>query len=514
MLGEVIRKTFAICLIACVCISTAYGADEYDRIREKAAELMVAINKAQIDPTSEGKDSKLEKTYSDYAYLFTDNKLEKLEELIEEGDGTDAQAMRQSTSDLIRYHAIQYRVSSVMDNLVNAFRDNIGNVDGNSITLRDAEFKIGLSENRDTRRKMFLAVSKLYSSYNVFKRSLTSDLDIHAKKMGYNDYNSFLIEMQGWNLTLLNSTADALLTETNATYEASMDKWADKELGMKVRKIRSYDAYRMFFFPSVSAQVDQINLEDVAKNTLAEFGIKLKNQRTIKIDIREKKNRAPYAIAHKIEPGKGELTMVPTGMITDLVDFMGALGQIQFYGLMSGDLPFEKVYDGTNIFRCTYGALFEMICEEPAWIGEHLKLKDTSAEEVAEALQFRRMFKIRNAISNYKFQQALLNAPRTDGSLYGDLRHDILLWKHTKNDYEAYQMANDDYHSSGVFMGYALAAQIKAHLSETLGAEWYKKAEFGEMLEKGTSKGEKLTIEEFLALWGIDSFEPTALAVR
>ncbi len=500
-----------VCLLTVTCSSMVQATEKLDRIREKTEEMVVAINKVQIAPLSEGKDSKLQNTYGDYAYLLTPKKLDEINGLIEETSDPVEKARRERTAMLLQYHSIRYKVASVLDNCINSFRDNSSSVDGKPFILRGVKHTIGLEQDRDIRRKYSLAAADLYTPFNVYMSSLTSDLNEATASLDYDSYYTFLIDFEGWDIDLMNSTAETVLTGTSDSYTTLINKWAEKETGLILRRMRSYDADHLFFFPSVSTQVDRVKLLDIAKSTLKNFGIDLKKQRTLKIDIKDRTLRDPKALAHPIQPEKGEVTMIPSDQIIDIVDLMGALGESQFHYLIPKNVPFEEALSGTNIGPATFRALFEMVCEEPGWIADNLKVNGSTAEEVAEVFLLRRLYKMRKAVADYQFQLQLQANPRIEPATYNSLMKDILLWKHTKNDAKAYQTSNDNYRSGGLFMGYTLATQIRTALINQLGEDWYKSEEFGTRLRTATQNGLNVSIEEFLGLWGINSFDTSGL---
>ncbi len=501
-------------LLSGLAIQDAQAASEYERIREKAEELAIAVNKAKMEPLAEGKDSSLENTYSGFGYLLTPSKLEKLGELIEEATDPVEKTQRQETADLIRYHAIRAQVAPVIDNCINSMRDNTTVVEGNTVRLRGLGHQIGLEEDRDARRGAWLATSQLYTAINVYRRSLLMDLNDRSTELGYEGYHAFLCEVQGWDLDLMKSAAETVLVGTQDQYTELLTNWANRELQLEVRKLRSYDAMRLFFFPSLGQQVDKLKPEKLAIDALAQMGIQLKKQRLLKIESKKKTGRTPQASAFPVQIGKCEVTMIPSEQISDLQDMLGAIGEAEFHYQISKDVRFEDAYFGTNVYPAAYAALLQLLVEEPAWIEENVKLKGASAEEVTEAFRLRRLWRLRETAGHYLFQLLLHENPRIDADAYNGVMQGALVWKHTRNDADAYLMSNDDYASGGRLLGYAIAVQIRDQLRTENGEKWWDNKSIGEKLAQGASGGYGLKLEEFLGVFGIASLDPSVLVAE
>lgn len=508
-------RLLALCLGLVVIVSAtrAGAADEYARIREKAGEMLVAVNKAMARPPTEGKTSELEKAYSGYAYLLTPGKLEALAKLIDESSDDAAKAKRAKTAAVISYSAVRYKVARVVDDYRNARRDQaVGVEGGGDIVLLGLDHRIGLQENRDMRRKWWLAASQLYTGMKVYQRSLLMDLNAEAKHLGYSGYYPFLQEVEGWDIDIIRTSAESLLADTQEAYKAQLEEWYQREFDLELRKMRTYDAARLFFFPDLSVHVEKAKPLDVATATLKDLGLKLKKQQTLKVYVRDKKKREPVAGAYPIDTGKTLVTMIPSGNVTDFQDLLGALGEAEFHYLMPSKTAFEVAYIGNNILPSAYRALFEMIVEEPAWISSHLKLNEAAAEDMAKAFRFRRLYKMREAAGKFLFQLQLHEDPQIDPAVYNDVMEKALLWKRTRNDEDAYLTSNDDYRSGGLLLGYVVAAQIRDALRAQWGPEWFRKPELAKKLTSGSERGYAITLDEFLGLWGIAALDPGTLA--
>jgi hypothetical protein len=504
-------------LVACGVLLTggvpsASGSDELERIREKTGEMLVAVNGARYASFGDGKDSELEKAYGGFAYLLTPDKLEKVAELVNEIEDGEIKEARLRTLSLLRYHALMSRTASIIDNYRNSCRDRSMQVDGQNITLRGLDFRMGREESQDARRKWWLASSQLYKGVNVYLGSFLHDLNVEAKALGYPGYYALLREAQRWDLELLTRNAETTLRNSEKIYSSLLERWADQEMGLKVRKIRSYDAERLFFFPSLSERVALKKPLDLATATLKEFGLDLGKQRTLRVDVRDRKGRSPEAHAYQISTGKTHLTMIPSGYFTDIQDLLGALGEAEFYHSIPGEQPFEHAYFGTNVIPSVYRGLLELIAEEPQWIATQLKPKKASVEEVAEAFRFRRIMKMREAAGFFLFQLQLQEDPTIEPSVYAEQMESALLWKQTANDADAYLSKNDDYRSGGRLLGYVIAVKIRDALRDEWGAEWFRNEELNQRLRRGAERGYDMELDEFLGIWNLTELDANLLS--
>ncbi len=491
---------------------SAGASDEFERIREKAAEMVVSVNEAEMEPFAEGDESELEKAYGGYGYLLTDAKIQRLRELVQEAQNEQEKARRRRTARIIDLYAIGQKVAPVMDNCINSMTDKTVKVEGATLQLLNLNYRLAMQEDRDKRRGWWLAAGQLYKVMNVYRRNLMYDRNRFSQELGYEGYYPFLAEVEGWDLETMRTAAERLLDDTAASFETQLEALSERELDLELRKVRTYDAEYLFSFPDLTDKVGGLKVEDIIEDTFEECDLRLDKQRSLKIDLRDKDGRLPEATAWELQTGKAEVTMIPTERLSDLPALLGAVGEAQFYYNVSGDLPFEQAYIGSNVLPATYYALFAMIAEEPGWVEEHVKLKDTTAEEVAAAFKLRRLYLARQAAGRFLFQLRVHEDPNLDPNVYNEIMERALLWKHIPNDADTYLMANDNYESGGYLLGYVMAAQIRDALVEQLGPEWYRKKELGKKVLAGAAKGYGMSIADFLGLWGVTSLDPGVMA--
>lgn len=509
--GLVITAVIAVVLGAS---TPAKAASEVERIREKAEEMVIAVNETEMETFAEGNDSRLEKTYGGYGYLLTPSKLERLSELVAEATDPAEKALREASAAVIRYHAIHSNVAAVMDNCRNSMRDNTVAVDGQTLRLRGLAHQIGLIEDRDRRRGAYLAASQLYTAINVYRRSLVLDLNDQARELGYEGYYPFVRQVQDWDLDLMKTTAETLLEGTQTQYETLLEAWTERELDLELRKLRTYDAMRLFFFPELSEGVKKVKPFDLLEDALEPLGVKIDDQRALRTEAKDRDGRVPTADAYPIHAGKAEVTMIPSEMVTDVQDALGAIGEAEFHYLLSDETPYEDAYFGNNVYPSAYRALFELLAEEPDWIEENLELKEATAEEVVEAMRLRRLYHLREAAGHYLFQLKLHENPQIDADLYNEQMEAAVGWKHIRNDADAYLLSNDNYASGGRLLGWAIALQIRDALREKNGAQWWDDETIMDKLEQGARRGFAPTMEEFLSVWGVASLDTSVLVAE
>ncbi|MFH1145293.1 MAG: hypothetical protein V1774_12220 [Candidatus Eisenbacteria bacterium] len=495
-------------------VTPAAGSDEFGRIREKAAEMASAVQGNYYDTFGEGKDSGLSRTYGDYGYLLTPKKIEDVRKLLEEATTPEERALRERTLSLLTLHSLHSMSAPLIDNARDAMRDNVVRVEDDRIVLRGLDFAISLAEDQDTRRKWSLAASQLYTGTNVYLLNMLVDLDRHAKELGLEGYYSFLRSAEGWDIDLLTAATESLLVSTDSTYSAGLDKWSQHELGLEARRVRTYDAVRLMMLPALKAKMSWGDPLDVAKQTFKDLGFNLDDQRTMRIDVKARPGQRPGAFAYQLAVGKCRVSATPHEYPSLLPELLGALGEAQFYQNMPGDLAFENAFFGNSILPNVYRALFESIAEEPAWIGQHLKLNGVTAEEVAEAFRFRRLLKMREAAGNQLFQLELHKNFQIDPAKYNEIMERALLWKRVENDKDAYLVYNDDYQSGGYVLGAILAAQIRDALRAEWGAEWFRNPELGKRLTAMARQGYGFSLNDLLSYWSLDGVKVQALLAR
>jgi len=258
--------------------------------------------------------------------------------------------------------------------------------------------------------------------------------------------------------------------------------------------------------------VGKTDLKKVLKKAAEAIGFPRGKQRSLRIDIKEKKGRAPFARAYGLGAGKAKVTMFPTGLVGDLLDLMGAFGVAEFYYNIPGDVPYEHVFQGTTVMPATYRALFQMLAAERGWLEEVAGVKEQVAAEVAEGFRFAMLLEARREAARFKFARALYADPNLDPEQYSQVMKDALIWRRVKNDANAYLYETREYDSGGIALGYVLAAQIRKALIDKLGEKWYANEALADELKRGCAKGLRMEPAELLGLWGIEKVDVSAFA--
>ncbi len=520
MLHRVRRPTVVAILLLLLTPVDAQSAGELERLREKTSEMIVAVNRCQAATHADGRAPELDQAYARFRYLLTPEKNAELDRLLGTAQDEVARARYRRLAGILQLHGAVARVASLYDASLRDLRSQTVMAEDTQLRLLDLDRRLMLQPDRDQRLAWWMATGPLCQRMAVYRRGMLGVLDQYCRELGYAGYYDLLQIVEGWDPEQLRAVAERVLDDTEAPFLARLETLSQAELGLEVRRVRTYDAEFLFSFPTLSASIGERDWLDLTGRALAAAGMDLRQQNRLTLRVGEKRDRAPQAAAWPLAAGEAVVSMVPTGGLSDLPDLLEAVGEGQFYVHMPGDLPFEDAFVGTNILPATVGALCAMIAEEPVWVAE--AIGPEMAEEVAAAMKLRRLYLARRAAGECLFELELRQAERA-GNQGGDqvrnadrckeITERALAWPRiVARDHESCLLACDGYRSGGRLLGFVLAAQIRDALAVRWGPDWYAHQALGALVETAARHGYAVPLEEFLAEWGVSGLDPGVMA--
>jgi hypothetical protein len=146
------------------------------------------------------------------------------------------------------------------------------------------------------------------------------------------------------------------------------------------------------------------------------------------------------------------------------------------------------------------------VSREPGWHAEHFELSASEAEENAEATRFLDVILFRRyaAKLDYElelwadFEHAPDYAPK-----YAERLRAATGFRYRPDGYLADM--DDGFYSADYLRAWIRAAQLRAHLRETIGSDWWERRETGDFLRGLFAEGTRPSSEDIAARIG---FEP------
>jgi hypothetical protein len=329
--------------------------------------------------------------------------------------------------------------------------------------------------------------------------------------LGVSDYVE-LHERFGFRLRELAGQCRAFLDSTEQLYEQTLDRATRELLGLGLADMQRWDLQRMIRSPQWDAGFPADRMVPALKATLADLGIDLERQENVHLDIEQRPQKSPRAFCSAIEiPDKVMLVIQPIGGADDWRAFFHEAGHAEHYGNTSPDLAMEEKRLGDTAVTEGWAMLLQHLTDEPSWLSRRLDFPrpdEYAAEGMMWLLFFVRRYAAKLLYELEFFTGDLAAMPQRYVELLGDA---------TKIEPSpANYVADIDagFYVYSYVRSWAFEAQLRDHLRERFGSDWFVSREAGSLLRDLWAQGQRPTADELLREVSGSEIELEAVAER
>jgi hypothetical protein len=190
------------------------------------------------------------------------------------------------------------------------------------------------------------------------------------------------------------------------------------------------------------------------------------------------------------------LVIQPTGGVDDWRSLFHEAGHTEHFAHTSADLPVEERRLGDNAVTEGWAALFELLVDEPAWLGRRLDVP--RAPELAREGAVEQLFFLRRYAAKLLYELELHAAGDVTAmrGRYVELLEDALKIEPSGSDWLA--DVDPGFYASCYLRSWAVEAQLRDRLREEFGNAWFARREAGDLLRELWSLGQGPTAEELV----------------
>jgi hypothetical protein len=317
----------------------------------------------------------------------------------------------------------------------------------------------------------------------------------------------------GFDLDPLGEQCRSLLASTEQLYEEAADRLLRGRVGVGLDEAERWDLPRLFRAPSWDSAFPKDSMVPALEATLADFGIDLRAQENVHLDLEDRPLKSPRAFCSPIEvPGRVMLVIKPIGGPDDWAALFHEAGHTEHYAHASPSLPMEARRLGDNAVTEGWAMLLEHLVADPAWLDRRLDVP-RSAEFASESAAVLLIF-IRRYAAKLLYELELHSAEDVSGlrGRYAELQSEALKIEASPVNYLA--DVDEGFYASCYLRSWAFEAQFRAHLRERYGNAWFAERKAGSLLRELWSEGQRYNADELLAEVGAGSIELQAVADR
>ncbi len=387
---------------------------------------------------------------------------------------------------------------------------------GEELPLRAAQARLAVLPAYADREELGKIQADAVSGFNEDTLGLIrSSEDLSAEYSGIVDPVERNENEKGISLRDLAVALQAASDESTAAFASLRERWFEKLLGEEREAVPSsfHTSYMRRLSPLEGTYTKE-RATEVCLETLTEIGFDLAASENIKLDLDDRPQKAPRACVIASDPPRVvHLITRAQGGLHDYQAFLHEAGHALHYGGCDPNLPYTfRRIARDHALTEIYSYICEAVTREPGWHARYFGLSEAEAAENAEATVFLEALLFRRYVAKLRFELEFWSRFAEDGGTPG--RYEEYLTGATGIRYRSDGYLSDmdaGFYSADYLRAWIRSAQLRRHLIETVGDEWWRSPETGRILAGLFSEGTKPTSEEIAARIGFDPLDMTPL---
>jgi hypothetical protein len=378
---------------------------------------------------------------------------------------------------------------------------------GEEMPLRNAQAKMAVLPEYADREELGDLQSEASARFNPDRLELiASGEELAADLSGIADAVARNEDEKGISLRELSRALKAASDDATDSFIVLRNRWFDKLLGPGHPEVPSsyHTAYMRRLSPLESTYTKE-RATEVCLATLTELGFDLAAQSNIKLDLDDRPQKAPRACVIASDPPKVvHLITRAQGGLHDYQAFLHEAGHALHYGNVDASLPYTfRRISRDHALTEIYSYICEAISREPGWHAKYFGLSDAQAEENAQATVFLEALLYRRYEAKLRFELEFWSRFADDGGTPGG--YEEYLTEATGVRYQRDGFLSDmdaGFYSADYLRAWIRSAQLRRHLIDTIGEDWWRNAATGELLTELFRTGTQLSSEDVAARLG------------
>jgi len=387
---------------------------------------------------------------------------------------------------------------------------------GESMPLRNAQAQLAVLTAYADREELGELQADASARFNPDRLDLlAAGEQLSAELSGIDDPVARTEEEKGISLRELSAALNAASDDATLAYAALRERWFEKLLGPEREDVPSsfHTAYMRRLSPLASTYTKE-RATDVSLATLAELGFDLPSKPNIKLDLDDRPQKSPRAcVIASDPPSVVHLITRAQGGLHDYQAFLHEAGHALHYGGVDPSLPYTfRRISRDHALTEIYSYIVEAISREPGWHERHFDLSEEQAAENAEATTFLEALLFRRYEAKLRYELGFWTRFPTDGGTPDG--YEQFLTESTGIRYRSDGYLSDmdaGFYSADYLRAWIRSAQLRRHLIDTIGEDWWHNPATGELLAELFRQGTTLSSEEVAVRLGYDPLDTAPL---
>jgi hypothetical protein len=450
-----------------------------------------------------------------YADLFTREQHESLRAEEEAATGDEAERLyrlREACLGGIVVAELAERSDRFENELLAArveFRDE-------SLPLRSAQAMLAILDEYADRDELGDLAADASARFNDDRYELMAAAEaLDAELSGNPDPVARSAERKRIDLHELAGALDRVAREQDESFVPLRERWADRILGED--RDAEPASYHVSYLRRLSPLAETYTKErsvPVCLESLSRLGFDLASEKHIRLDLDDRPQKNPRAcVIASDPPNVVHLITRAQGGLHDYQGLLHEAGHALHYAGVDPALSYTfRRLSRDHALTEIYSFLLESVSREPGWHAEHFDLTSDEAEDRAEATRFLDVLLFRRYGAKLDYELELwadFDHASDYATAYAERLRGATGFRYRPDGYLADM--DDGFYSADYLRAWIRAAQLRAHLRESIGADWWERPETGVFLRELFVEGTRPSSEDIAARIGFDPLDTRPL---
>jgi hypothetical protein len=450
-----------------------------------------------------------------YADLFSRDQLEALADSEREASGSEREVLyrlRKACESGLLSAALVERQDELENRLLAArvtFEDA-------AMPLRTAQAQLAVLDSYADREELGALQDACSAGFNPDRLALlAAGEELEGELSGIDDPIERNEEEKAISLRELSAVLEAASAAVAGRYHELRERWFERLLGPERAEVPTsfHTAYMRRLSPLASTYTKD-RATEVCLATLSELGFDLAATTNIKLDLDDRPQKAPRACVIPSDPPRVvHLITRAQGGLHDYQAFLHEAGHALHYAGLDARLPmpFRRLARDHALTEI-YSYIVEAVSREPGWHARYFGLSDREASENAEATVFLEALLFRRYEAKLRYELGFWSRFATDGGTpegYSEYLTEATGVRYAPSGHLADMDAG--FYSADYLRAWIRSAQLRRHLVDSLGEEWWRNSGTGDLLRELFREGTRPSSEEIAARIGYDPLDTVPL---
>jgi hypothetical protein len=450
-----------------------------------------------------------------FADLFSREQLDALHEAEEQAGGDDRELLYRLRK-TCESGLISAQLAEREDELENRLLAERVTFKGEEMPLRNAQAKLAVLPAYADREELGRIQSAASARFNDERLDLLrTNEQLAAEYSGIADAVERNEEEKGISLRDLSRALKQASDDSAQSYEVLRERWFAELLGDERDAVpSSYHTAWMRRLSPLESTYTKDRATEICLKTLVALGFDLTAQTNIKLDLDDRPQKSPRACVIASDPPKiVHLITRAQGGLHDYQAFLHEAGHALHYGGCDPNLPYifrriARDHALTEIFSY----IVEAISREPEWHELYFGLSPEQARRNAQATTFLEALLFRRYEAKLRFELGFWKRFPSDGGTDGGYEEFLTEATGIRYRRDGYLSDMDaGFYSADYLRAWIRSAQLRRHLVDEVGADWWRSPRTGDLLRALFREGTKPTSEEIAGRLGFDPLDTKPL---